>query len=200
MPKLEDEKGFVNIERGRYKPRGKFHIIEKNQPIYNEDTGKLAGVTNPRDMTYIHSYGGESIFFESLGKGKLMATRCDNDKCESKGSIFEPFRIYCPDCLRKATVVDITQKARDSAKIHSFIITHRSGAFNTLPKPIKFINVEFDEEVVTILMSVLVVGEPEIGERVVPIFRTKSPTYTIMDLMFVIKGTSEAELPEGFTF
>ncbi|MFW9785346.1 MAG: hypothetical protein ACFFFB_23905, partial [Candidatus Heimdallarchaeota archaeon] len=94
----------------------------------------------------------------------------------------------------------ITQKAQDSAKIHSFIITHRSGAFNTLPKPIKFINVEFDEEVVTILMSVLVVGEPEIGERVVPIFRTKSPTYTIMDLMFVIKGTSEAELPEGFTF
>lgn len=200
MPKLEDEKGFVKITKGRYKPRGKFHIIEKNQPIYNEDTGKLAGVTNPRDMTYIHSYGGESIFFESLGKGKLMATRCDNNKCESKGSIFEPFRIYCPDCLRKATVVDITQKARDSAKIHSFIITHRSGAFNTLPKPIKFINVEFDEEVVTILMSVLVVGEPEIGEKVVPIFRTKSPTYTIMDLMFVIKGTSEAELPEGFTF
>ncbi|MFX1526188.1 MAG: Zn-ribbon domain-containing OB-fold protein [Promethearchaeota archaeon] len=200
MPKLEDEKGFVKIVKGKYKPRGKFHNIEKNQPIYNEDTGMLAGVTNPRDMTYIHSYGGESIFFESLGKGKLMATRCDNDKCESKGSIFEPFRIYCPDCLRKATVVDITQKAQDSAKIHSFIITHRSGAFNTLPKPIKFINVEFDEEVVTILMSVLVVGEPEIGERVVPIFRTKSPTYTIMDLMFVIKGTSEAELPEGFTF
>ncbi|MFX1586815.1 MAG: Zn-ribbon domain-containing OB-fold protein [Promethearchaeota archaeon] len=200
MPKTEKEKGFVEIINGRYKPKGIFHIIEKNQPIFNKDTGKLAGVTNPRDMTYIHSYGAEAIFFDSLGKGKLMASRCDNDRCETKGSIYEPFRIFCPDCLRKNTVVDITEKAQKTAKIHSFIVTHRSGAFNTLPKPIKFINVEFDEEVVTILMSVLVVGEPEIGKRVVPIFRTKNPTYTIMDLMFVVEGTNESELPEGFTF
>jgi uncharacterized OB-fold protein len=200
MPKTNDEKGFVDVVKGRYKPKGKFHIVEANQPIINKDTGKLAGVTNPRDMTYIHSYGGEAIFFESLGKGKLMATRCDNDKCETKGSIFEPFRIYCPDCLRKATVVDITEKAQKTAKIHSFIVTHRSGAFNTLPLPIKFINVEFDEEVVTILMSVLVGGEPEIGKRVVPIFRTKNPTYTIMDLMFVLEGTPESDLPEFFTY
>jgi uncharacterized OB-fold protein len=200
MPKTNEEKGFVDVINGRYKPKGTFHIVEKNQPIFNKDTGKLAGVTNPRDMTYIHSYGGEAIFFESLGKGKLMATRCDNDKCEAKGSIFEPFRIYCPDCLRKATVVDITEKAQKKAKIHSFIITHRSGAFNTLPLPIKFINVEFDEEVVTILMSVLVVGDPEIGKRVVPIFRTKDPTYTIMDLMFVVEGTPESDLPEFYTY
>ncbi|MFX0072965.1 MAG: Zn-ribbon domain-containing OB-fold protein [Candidatus Hermodarchaeota archaeon] len=199
MPKTEKEKGFVDIVNGRYKPKGTFHIIEKNQPIFNKDTGKLAGVTNPRDMTYIHSYGGEALFFESLGKGKLMATRCDNDKCEEKGSIYEPFRICCPDCLRRATVVDITEKAQKTAKIHSFIITHRSGAFNTLSKPIKFINVEFDD-VVTILMSVLAAGEPEIGKRVVPIFRTKDPTYTIMDLMFVVEGTPESELPEGFTY
>jgi uncharacterized OB-fold protein len=200
MPKTNEEKGFVDIVNGKYKPKGTFHIVEKNQPIFNKDTGKLAGVTNPRDMTYIHSYGGEAMFFESLGKGKLMATRCDNDRCEAKGSIFEPFRIYCPDCLRKATVVDITEKAQKKAKIHSFIITHRSGAFNTLPLPIKFINVEFDEEVVTILMSVLVVGDPEIGKRVVPIFRTKDPTYTIMDLMFVVEGTPESDLPEFYTY
>ena len=200
MPKTEEEKGFVDIVNKRYKPKGTFHIVEANQPIYNKDTGKLAGVTNPRDMTYIHSYGGEAIFFESLGKGRLMASRCDNEKCETKGSVYEPFRIFCPDCLRKNTVIDITEKAQKTAKIHSFIITHRSGAFNTLPKPIKFINIEFDEEVVTILMSVLVVGEPEMGKKVVPIFRTKEPTYTIMDLMFVVEGTSESELPEGFTF
>ncbi len=200
MPKTEEEKGFVDIVDGRYKPKGVFHIIEANQPIYNKDTGKLAGVTNPRDMTYIHSYGGEAVFFESLGKGRLMASRCDNEKCETKGSVYEPLRIFCPDCLRKNIVVDITEKAQKTAQIHSFIITHRSGAYNMLPKPIKFINVEFDEEVVTILMSVLVVGEPEMGKRVVPIFRTKSPTYTIMDLMFVVEGTTESELPEGFTF
>ncbi|MFW9865915.1 MAG: Zn-ribbon domain-containing OB-fold protein [Candidatus Thorarchaeota archaeon] len=200
MVKKDNEKGFVEIVNGRYKPRGVFHIPEKNQPIFNKDTGKLAGITNPRDMTYIHSYGDEAIFFDSLGKGNLMASRCDNDKCETKGSIYEPFRIYCPDCLKKTTPIDITDKARKSAKIHSFIVTHRSGAFNTLPKPIKFINVEFDEKVVTILMSVLAIGEPEIGKKVIPIFRTKTPTYTIMDLMFVLEGTSESELPEGFSF
>ncbi len=199
MPKTENEKGFVEIINGNYKPRGKFHIIEKNQPIFNKDTGKLAGVTNPRDMTYIHSYGGEAIFFESLSKGKLMATRCDNEKCGAKGSIFEPFRIYCPDCLRKTTVIDLTDIAKKTAKIHSFIITHRSGAFNTLPLPIKFINVEF-EGVVTILMSVLAVGDPEIGKHIIPIFNTKNPTYTITDLRFVTEGTKESELPAGFTF
>lgn len=199
MPKTEEEKGSVSIINGRYKPKGKFHIIEGNRPIFNEDTGKLAGVTNPRDMTYIHSYGGEAIFFESLSKGKLMATRCDNDKCEFKGSIYMPFRIYCPDCLRKMTAIDFTEKAKNSAKIYSFIITHRSGAFNTLKLPIKFINIEFDG-VVTILMSYLSIGEPELEKRVVPIFQTKNPTYTIMDLSFVPEGTSESELPDGFTF
>ncbi|KKN42580.1 hypothetical protein LCGC14_0711820 [marine sediment metagenome] len=199
MPKKEEEKGFVDIINGRYKPRGVFHIPEANQPIFNKDSGKLAGITNPRDMTYIHSYGGEAPFFESLGKGRLMATRCENEKCESKGSIFMPFRIYCPDCLRKATVIDMTDIAKNTAKIHSFIVTHRSGAYNTLKKPIKFINIEFDS-VVTILMSYLSFGEPEIGKRVVPIFKTKNPTYTIIDLSFVLEGTSESELPEGFTF
>ena len=199
MTKKEEEKGFVDIINGRYKPRGTFHIPEANQPIFNKDTSKLAGVTNPRDMTYIHSYGGEAPFFEGLSKGKLMATRCDNEKCESKGSVFMPFRIYCPDCLRKATIIDMTEIAKNKAVIHSFIITHRSGAFNSLKLPIKFINVEFDT-VVTILMSYLSVGEPEMGKRVVPIFRTINPTYTITDLSFVLEGTLDNELPEGFTF
>ena len=199
MPKTEEEKGFVDVVNKRYKPRGVFHIPEANQPIFNKDTGKLAGITNPRDMTYMHSYGGEAPFFEGLSKGKLMATRCDNDKCQTKGSIYQPFRIYCPDCLRKNTVIDMTDIAKKSATVHSYIITHRSGAFNSLPIPIKFINVEFDS-VVTILMSVLAVGEPDMGKKVIPIFNTKAPTYTITDLRFVVEGTAESDLPEGFTF
>ena len=199
MVKSDNEIGKVSIRGGRYRPKGIFHMIEKNQPIFNEDTGKLSGVTNPRDMTYIHSYGGEAIFFESLGKGILMASKCENENCDAHGSIFEPFRIYCPDCLRKATPIDLTDIAQKTAKIHSFIITERTGAFNTLKKPIKFVNVEF-EGVCTILMSYLSVGEPEIGLRITPIFRTKNPTYTITDLSFVPEGTPSSELPENFTF
>ena len=38
------------------------------------------------------------------------------------------------------------------------------------------------------------------GDRVVPIFATKSPTYTILDLAWVPEGASESDLPAGFSF
>lgn len=169
-------------------------------PIRNADDGwKLMGVTNPRAMTYIHAYGGEAPFFEGLGEGKLLGTRCDNEKCEYKGSIYQPFRIHCPDCLGRNTVIDMTELAKTTSKIHTFMVCERSGAFNILDKPIKFINIEF-EGVDTILMSYLSIGDPEIGMKVVPIFRTKNPTYTILDLSWVPEGTAAEELPEGFSF
>jgi len=79
------------------------------------------------------------------------------------------------------------------------MVCERSGAFNILDKPIKFINIEFDG-VVTILMSYLLVGEPKIGMRVVPIFKKVDPTYTILDLSWVPEGTKEGQLPIGFSF
>ncbi len=192
--------GLVSVKNNQYKIKGDFHHLTPNQPIRNADDGwKLMGVTNPRDMTYIHSYGGEAIFFESLGKGKLMATRCDNPTCESKGTIYMPFRIHCMDCLGKNTVVDLTDVAKKTAKIHTFMVCNRAGAFTILDKPIKFINIEF-EGVATILMSYLSIGEPEIGMKVVPIFRTTNPTCTILDLSWGPEGTKEGELPEGFSF
>ncbi len=194
----KEEKGTVKAVGRRYKPTGPFHRIEPATPIKDED-GKLCGVTKPRDMTYIHSYGGEAPFFEGITQGKLLATRCDNPDCEFKGTVYEPFRIHCMDCLEKCTVIDITDIAKSTATVHSLIITERTGAFNTLKIPINFINVEF-EGVSTILMSYLSAGTPEIGMRVVPIFRTKNPSCDITDLSFVPEGTPESELPEGFTF
>jgi uncharacterized OB-fold protein len=196
--KDEKDRGKVRIAKGRYKIDGKFHMIEPNSPIFDEG-GDLAGVTNPRDMTYIHSYGGESVFFESLSKGKLIASRCDNPECETYKNIFMPFRIHCPDCLMRNTSVDITDKEKYIARVHTFMITERTGAFNTLPKPVRFVNVEFDG-VSTILMGSLAVGEPKIGMKVKPIFRTKDPTYTILDMLWVPEETGESELPDGYTF
>lgn len=198
MAQDKSEYGEVKVVNNRYKPSGPFHRMEKNRPIRDEQ-GDLCGVTNPRDMTYIHSYGAEAPFFESLGKGKLVATKCVNDKCEAKDSVFMPFRIHCPDCLEKCEKVDITNIARETATVHSFMVTERTGAFNTLKKPIKFVNVEFDG-VCTILMGYLPVGEPEIGMKLVPIFKTKNPDYLITDIAFVPAGTEESKLPEGFTF
>lgn len=192
--------GQVYVKDNKYKPKGNFHHLTPNTPIRDADNGwKLLGITNPRDMTYMHSYGGEAVFFESLGKGKLMATRCDSDDCDLKGTIYMPFRIHCPDCLGLNTVIDLTETAKKTAKIHTFMVCERSGAFNLLEKPIKFINIEFDG-VATILMSYLSIGEPEFGLKVVPIFRTSSPTFTILDLSWVVEGTAEEDLPEGFVF
>jgi uncharacterized OB-fold protein len=192
--------GQVHVKNGQYKIKGDFHHFEPGQPIrLADDNWRLIGITNPRQLTHMHSYGGESPFFESLSKGKLMATRCDNKKCESKCSIYQPFRISCPDCLSKMTVIDMTDIAKKTAKVHTFMVCERSGAFNILDKPIKFINIEFDG-VCTILMSYLAIGEPNMGMRVVPIFQKLDPSYTILDLAWVPKGTKEDKLPKGFSF
>ena len=49
-------------------------------------------------------------------------------------------------------------------------------------------------------MGYLSVGEPEIGMKVVPIFNTTKPSYTILDLSWVPEGTNESDIPEEFTF
>jgi uncharacterized OB-fold protein len=192
--------GTVQVKNGKYKIKGDFHHITPNMPIRNIDEAwRLMGVTNPREMTFIHAYGGEAIFFENLGKGKIHGTRCDNPDCEFKGTVYLPFRIHCPDCLGRNAVLDLTEACKNTARIHTFMVCERSGAFNTLDIPIRFINVEFDG-VSTILMSYLSVGDPKIGMRVIPIFRTVNPTYTITDLSWVPEGTPGKALPEGFTF
>jgi len=196
--KADSVRGVVRVAGNAYKPAGRFHFSSASTPIRNEQ-GELTGITNPREIIHIHSYGGEAVFFESLGKGKLLATRCDNAECESAGSVYLPFRIHCPDCLAKCAVIDLTGAARESARIHTFMITERVGAFNTLPTPIRFINVEFDG-VCTILMSTLCVGEPEIGMRVAPVFNTEAPAHTILDLSWAPAGAREDELPEYFHF
>jgi len=192
------ERGTVRVEKGRYRVQGSFSFMYPNSPIYNE-AGHLVGVTNPRDITHIHSYGGEAPFFESLSKGRLLGTQCDNPDCEFHGTKHIPFVIHCPDCLQKTTIVDFTELARQTARVHTFMVTERTGAFNTLKTPIRFINIEFDG-VATILMSYLSLGEPEIGMRVVPIFNTEKPTFTILDLSWVPEGTTGDQLPEHFTF
>lgn len=192
--------GQVFVKGNRYKPKGDFHTLTPGTPIRDADNGwALVGVTNPRDMTYMHTYGGEAVFFESLSRGRLMATRCDDPECDLNGTVFMPFRIHCPDCLGRNTVVDLTETARKTARIHTFMVCERSGAFNVLDKPIKFINIEFDG-VATILMSYMSAGEPEMGMKVVPIFKTRDPTYTIIDLSWVPEGTPEDELPSGFSY
>ena len=93
----------------------------------------------------------------------------------------------------------MTDLAKKTATVHTFMVCMRSGAFNMLDKPIRFINIEF-KGVSTILFSYLLIGEPQIGMRVVPVFKRANPTYTILDLSWVPAGTAADALPEGFYF
>ena len=49
-------------------------------------------------------------------------------------------------------------------------------------------------------MEYLFVAEPEIGMKVVPVFNTTKPSYTILDLSWIPEGANESEIPERFSF
>ncbi|MBN1258935.1 hypothetical protein JXA05_04235 [Candidatus Peregrinibacteria bacterium] len=184
--------------KGGYHFEGAFSTIVPGTPIM-DDEGTLRGVTKPRYMVYVHSYGGEALFFEALVRDhKLLATRCENSKCPGHGMMYLPYRSHCPDCGLKMTPIDMTELAYNEAKVYTFVVTERSGAYNTLAKPIRFIDIEFPG-IITFLKSYMILGEPSIGLRVVPVFRT-DPTFTIEDLAWVPEGTKPEELPEGWTF
>ena len=103
--------GTVRVSEGKYRINGDFHHVTPNMPIRNEDEGwRLMGVTNTREMVYIHMYGGEAIFFENLAKGKIYGTKCENQDCKFKGTVYVPFRIHCPDCLGKNEIIDLTDE------------------------------------------------------------------------------------------
>lgn len=136
-------------------------------------------IEKPRAPLHIHTYGGETDFFKGLTQGKLLGSKCINKKCEaSHQDAFLPPRVYCPDCLEKTKWVDLTRAA---AKIYTHITVEYPGAFNKLPLPCHLISVEV-QGAITVLMSYLVNGEPQIGLKVRPLFNTQKPTYTILDL------------------
>ncbi len=138
----------------------------------------------PRAPIHIHTYGGETPFFKGLSKGRLMATKCLNSKCDPSGKegyFHLPPRIYCPDCLEKMKWEDITELASRTATIHTHMTVERPGAFNRVPMPCELISVEI-EGVATVIMSRLVGAKPVIGMPVEPIFETSRPTFTILDL------------------
>ena len=141
-------------------------------------------IEKPRNPIHIHTYGGETPFFKGLSQGQLFATKCLNPECDPSGMegyYHLPPRVYCPDCLEKMHWEDITELARTKATIHTHITVKHPGAFNRVPMPCELISVEI-EGVSTVLMSQLASGKSEIGMPIEPVFNTRNPTFTILDL------------------
>ena len=136
---------------------------------------------NPKEIVHNHSYGGLTPFFEGLTQGRLMATFCPN--CWN-GDIWLPPRVDCPDCWEKMEWFEVDT---EGATVYSHSTTNYPGAGFKGTVPCPLISVEIPG-ICTKLMSYLAEfgeGEPYIGMPVRPVFRTKRPTRTILDLSWV---------------
>lgn len=144
-------------------------------------------VKNPRGQEHNHTYGALTPFFEGLAEGKLLGTKCACAGCEQTG-IWLPPRIDCPDCWGKMDWVPVDTSG---AKVYTHSTTNYPGQGFKLENAsgggVPLISVEIPG-VCTKLMSYLsefADGEPCIGMKVRPIFRTDNPTFSILDLAWV---------------
>src|SRR3989344_921876 len=138
---------------------------------------------NPRSIIHRHSYGGLSFFFEMLTQGELWGTQCTNPSCDCVG-IWLPPRVHCPDCWDEMNWVPVSTA---DVKVYTHSTTNLPGAGFMMTVPCPLISLEIPG-VCTKFMSYLSEfgeGEPYIGMPVKPVFRTKDPTSTILDISWV---------------
>lgn len=142
-------------------------------------------VAMPRGEEHHHTYGGLTPFFEGLAQGKLLGTR---DEGGTDTGIWLPPRVDSPDTWRKMRWVEVDTS---EAKVYTYSKVLYPGAGFMLENlsggGVPLISVEIPG-VCTKLMSYLSEfgeGEPYIGMRVRPVFRTEDPTHSILDLSWV---------------
>lgn len=138
-----------------------------------------------RTITHHHSYGGLTQFYKGLTEGKLLGTVCKDRICQAKGAkIRLPPHVFCPDCWEKMEWVEVNT---EDARVHTYSIAYEVGAGCLLIRPVPIIALDIPG-VWTHPMSYLSEyreGEPYIGQRVRPVFRTENPTRTILDISWV---------------
>ena len=138
----------------------------------------------PRTLVHYHTYGKLTPYFKALGQGKLMATRCTNPGCPisaGDGEAWLPPRADCPDCHMPMEWVELSQPVVGT--VYSYTHVKRGGAGLEIETPYYQIDVRIDG-CCTIPKGYLIDAgkEPAIGMKVTPVFRTKDPTNTSLDI------------------
>ncbi len=138
----------------------------------------------PRSATHFHTYGKLTPYFKGLAEGKLMVTRCVNAGCpiaKGNGETWLPPRADCPDCHAPMQWHEVPKPI--VGKVYSYTYVKRGGTGLEIETPYYQIDVEL-EGCCTIPKGYLLdVGrEPKIGMKVTPVFRTKDPTHTSLDI------------------
>ena len=135
--------------------------------------------------THYHTYGLLTPYFQGLGEGRLMATRCVSSQCpigKGRGDLWLPPRADCPDCHQP---MDWEEIKDPRGYIYAYTYVERGGTGLEIECPYYQIDVKM-EGVGTIPKSYLVDRKPiKIGDKVRAQFRTgKRATNTCLDLFW----------------
>ena len=138
--------------------------------------------------THYHTYGLLTPYFEGLGKGKLMATRCVNAACpigKGHSDLWLPPRADCPDCHQP---MKWEQVKDPRGYIYAYTQVKAGGTGLEIECPYYQIDVKIPG-VGTIVKSYLLDRTPiKIGDKVRAGFRAgKSATHTSLDLFFELE-------------
>ena len=147
-------------------------------PLELAQDGAAMVVKYPRSGVHNHTYGKLTPFFSALKKGKLMATRCVNPKCE-ENRMWLPPRADCPDCNQPMDWVEIPNPV--IGKVHTFAKVVYAGTGIELETPYYQIDVELPG-CCTIFKGYLASGTAKIGMKVKAGFNTRNPSNTILDI------------------
>lgn len=133
--------------------------------------------------THLHTYGQLTPYFKGLTEGKLLGTRCTNPACPidlSRGELWIPPRIDCPDCHRP---MEWGEVENPEGYIYSYTHVERGGEGLEIECPYYQIDVRL-EGVCTIVKGYLVDRRPiQIGDRVRAGFLTgEDATHTNLDI------------------
>ncbi len=169
----DQEKRPSRREKGQIKFIGQVTKIRQTEPA--------TVIEWPRSITHIHTYGMLSPFFKGLREGRLMATRCPNERCPEK-RLWIPPRAHCPDCHTEMTWEALPNPV--IGKIYTFTEVVYAGTGIELSTPYWQVDVEIPG-LATIPKSYLLYGKPYIGMKVKAEFRTKNPTNTVLDYYWV---------------
>ncbi|OGP89298.1 MAG: hypothetical protein A2157_10335 [Deltaproteobacteria bacterium RBG_16_47_11] len=165
----------------KIRPKGKRQVNFVGQITRIRQAEPATVIEWPRTITHIHTYGMLSPFFKGLREGRLMATRCPNEKCSEK-RLWIPPRAHCPDCHTEMTWEALPNPV--IGKIYTFTEVVYAGTGIELSTPYWQVDVDIPG-LATIPKSFLLYGEPHIGMKVKAEFRTKNPTNTVLDYYWV---------------
>ncbi len=157
-------------------PNAKMEESQEGTEVYNIDP---LIVKSHYEIDYIHSYAQDSKFFTSLGKRKLMGTKCKNPDC---GCVYATPRMHCMECGSETEWIELPK----SGRIHSYTTCYFGSEAFLSQTPFHLIMVEFDG-VDSLFLARLIGADTEdlyIGMPVVAKFK-RLQSFSPTDVYFV---------------